>query len=645
MTPGPVALARGEGVGLYGAVNLGQSNVEVSCCPPTSLFDPPRVTLREIGQRNYKKILQLNTEIQSAEGKERKLQKMYRGATRCGKPVEAIYQKKWRSCSPADASRLATLMNDTKCCVVSSNCARMAGADFMGIPALEFKGIGKRKNFQEKPANQRHRPARFLHVKIWVTSPGIEPVSTRWWMTIESFLAICYPGHRRGRVAGGDFFPPPSPPQTRISLTLTLRRCRGQAATSPRVIFNSTSPSAAAPEWPASLPPRRLSPARGDSALVERRRWALLAGSCSTTLATQLAMSLSVAPPSPVSIYTLYQLVRSYPTKANRVQSPAGSLRIFVSGNRAERCHWSVDFLGDLPFPPPFHSGAAPYSLQSPSSAIMILAVTSRPNIFTHSHYKSPSRHSTGGKWGRARKRDPQKALSVLQHWTAFLLTTLSEAMRADLAGCAQRENPENTRRPVASSGVIPTSEDPEANQTGNQTQLALVGGELLTIASPWPPCRMWVCKAGKEGCGRVCVRCRRVELSRAAVKGAGEGTSSVFVTALPRAQRASTCVGGVVWTPVGTPRPRSRSEGAIRATLTRTSSASSLLRARRTVLPTAPLLDAKDVKITDFTRPNFSRRCRDLRRFIPRWSDMCLQVCTCNVLRNKSLHTWEVVR
>ncbi|KAJ8877485.1 hypothetical protein PR048_021940 [Dryococelus australis] len=37
---------------------------------------------------------------------------------------------------------------------------------------------------------------------------------------------------------------------------------------------------------------------------------------------------------------------------------------------------------------------------------------------------------------------------------------------------------------------------------------------------------------------------------------------------------------------PVGTPRPRSRSEGAIRATLTRTPSASSLIRARRTAFP-----------------------------------------------------------
>ncbi|KAJ8895580.1 hypothetical protein PR048_000916 [Dryococelus australis] len=34
------------------------------------------------------------------------------------------------------------------------------------------------------------------------------------------------------------------------------------------------------------------------------------------------------------------------------------------------RCHWLVGFLADLPFPPPLHSSAAPYSLKSPSSAL-----------------------------------------------------------------------------------------------------------------------------------------------------------------------------------------------------------------------------------------------------------------------------------
>ncbi|KAJ8878345.1 hypothetical protein PR048_018922 [Dryococelus australis] len=55
----------------------------------------------------------------------------------------------------------------------------------------------------------------------------------------------------------------------------------------------------------------------------------------------------------------------SPPTKANRVQSPAGSLPDF---RKWESCRTMslVDesFLGDLPFPLPFDSGAAPYSLQ-----------------------------------------------------------------------------------------------------------------------------------------------------------------------------------------------------------------------------------------------------------------------------------------
>ncbi|KAJ8873464.1 hypothetical protein PR048_024282 [Dryococelus australis] len=44
--------------------------------------------------------------------------------------------------------------------------------------------------------------------------------------------------------------------------------------------------------------------------------------------------------------------------------------RLFASGNRAGRCRWSAGFLGDLQFPPPLHSGDAPYSIQSPSSAL-----------------------------------------------------------------------------------------------------------------------------------------------------------------------------------------------------------------------------------------------------------------------------------
>ncbi|KAJ8866920.1 hypothetical protein PR048_032782 [Dryococelus australis] len=68
------------------------------------------------------------------------------------------------------------------------------------------------------------------------------------------------------------------------------------------------------------------------------------------------------------------RLARSPPTKANRVQNPAGSpdfsRRVFSGISR---------------FPPPLHSGAAPYSLNNPHRISRPLAVKSRPNFFTRS--------------------------------------------------------------------------------------------------------------------------------------------------------------------------------------------------------------------------------------------------------------------
>ncbi|KAJ8897814.1 hypothetical protein PR048_003167 [Dryococelus australis] len=58
-------------------------------------------------------------------------------------------------------------------------------------------------------------------------------------------------------------------------------------------------------------------------------------------------------------------------TKAYRIRFPAGSLSEFSLVR--ESC-WKTPlvsgFSRDLPFPPPFHSGAAPYSPQSPASAL-----------------------------------------------------------------------------------------------------------------------------------------------------------------------------------------------------------------------------------------------------------------------------------
>ncbi|KAJ8869268.1 hypothetical protein PR048_030840 [Dryococelus australis] len=121
-----------------------------------------------------------------------------------------------------------------------------------------------------------------------------------------------------------------------------------------------------------------------------------------------------------------------------RVQSPAGSLPIFAIGNRTGRCRRSAAFLGDLPFLPQFHSGAAPYSPQSPSSALrtsMLRAVqiSSLRSLFLKKH--------------------------IEQHSFSSYAYVRMEQRRNARAG--NRETPEKTRRPAASPGTISISENP----------------------------------------------------------------------------------------------------------------------------------------------------------------------------------------
>ncbi|KAJ8888757.1 hypothetical protein PR048_008249 [Dryococelus australis] len=62
-----------------------------------------------------------------------------------------------------------------------------------------------------------------------------------------------------------------------------------------------------------------------------------------------------------------------------------GRSRIVTCGNRAGQCRWSAGFLGDLPFPPPFHSVAAPYPPRLTLICSQNLNVKNCPNLFTHS--------------------------------------------------------------------------------------------------------------------------------------------------------------------------------------------------------------------------------------------------------------------
>ncbi|KAJ8893475.1 hypothetical protein PR048_006073 [Dryococelus australis] len=70
-------------------------------------------------------------------------------------------------------------------------------------------------------------------------------------------------------------------------------------------------------------------------------------------------------------MYRLFTwLASSPPTKANRTQSPTGSLPDFRMWESCRRYRWSAGFLGDFRFSPTFHCVAAPYSPQSSSSAL-----------------------------------------------------------------------------------------------------------------------------------------------------------------------------------------------------------------------------------------------------------------------------------
>ncbi|KAJ8893493.1 hypothetical protein PR048_006091 [Dryococelus australis] len=120
-------------------------------------------------------------------------------------------------------------------------------------------------------------------------------------------------------------------------------------------------------------------------------------------------------------------------TKANRVRSPAGSLSDFRVWELCRTMPLVYCFLGDFPFPPLFHTGAAIYSPQSPSSALKTsLLRAAQSSSLTHS-------------------------------WSSTGMQTRGKL-----------EIPEKTRRPAASSGTIPTCKNPGASPSGIEQGLQL---------------------------------------------------------------------------------------------------------------------------------------------------------------------------
>ncbi|KAJ8894555.1 hypothetical protein PR048_007212, partial [Dryococelus australis] len=74
-----------------------------------------------------------------------------------------------------------------------------------------------------------------------------------------------------------------------------------------------------------------------------------------------------------------------FPRRRTGFDSRWSHPRISTCGNLAGRCRWSAGFLGDLPFPPPLNSGAAPYSSRITLIGFQDLDVKSHPNLLTRS--------------------------------------------------------------------------------------------------------------------------------------------------------------------------------------------------------------------------------------------------------------------
>ncbi|KAJ8873863.1 hypothetical protein PR048_024699 [Dryococelus australis] len=165
--------------------------------------------------------------------------------------------------------------------------------------------------------------------------------------------------------------------------------------------------------------------------------------------------------------------------------------RIFARGNRAGRRCWSAGFLGAPPFPP--HSDAAPYTPRFSLAGSQHFELKSRPNVSNPILSKLPCLYTgyvTFNERYVALQRDGTLLSELWRFHTNhnelfpslafieripdrfrladsfislfpphFLLRAIKRS--SGMQGRGKRENPEKTRRPTASSGTIPTCENP----------------------------------------------------------------------------------------------------------------------------------------------------------------------------------------
>ncbi|KAJ8877588.1 hypothetical protein PR048_022043 [Dryococelus australis] len=242
-------------------------------------------------------------------------------------------------------------------------------------------------NLPRKPADQRQCPPRFLHAKVPVIPPGIELISPRW---KASSLATASPK------APACLFSPLANQSSAhcrsvccsslLTVDYRLDCVDNRLAKAAAKLVNAPAAAQTKPTRPAfsatadgvcSSGQYRMSYGLPEGLLHPVQKYGPQLISKVLTLSLT-AFTRGLLPPLVIlrlprraqGATVAERLACSPPTKAIRIQSPAGPLRIFACGNRPGRCRWSAGFRGDLPFPPPLHSGAAPYSPQSPSSAL-----------------------------------------------------------------------------------------------------------------------------------------------------------------------------------------------------------------------------------------------------------------------------------
>ncbi|KAJ8888762.1 hypothetical protein PR048_008254 [Dryococelus australis] len=146
------------------------------------------------------------------------------------------------------------------------------------------------------------------------------------------------------------------------------------------------------------------------------------------------------------------------PTKAIRVQSPAGSLQIFACGDSAGRCRWSAGFLGDLLSLHTrlnhSHQLSRPRCYESPKY------------ILTHFTRPPPARAARGPHF----EHRCSPTILLCPHCDAQqrLASSARESMNLKVLRtdeCEVKQDiPEKTRKLTVSSGTISTCENPGAD-------------------------------------------------------------------------------------------------------------------------------------------------------------------------------------